>query len=97
MYYYHNKTQVQASKVKLVAEYKYEEASGTYTYYEPDEAHQNNARTYSTAFGNYRLYRRTTNSSMTIGPEIELTIDLAGKVFEDRPSKQRWYRRWYPK
>lgn len=30
----------QASKVSLVAEYKYEEASGTYTYYKPDKSHQ---------------------------------------------------------
>src|SRR5699024_1917396 len=30
----------QATKVKLLADFSYIEASGTYTYYEPDNAHQ---------------------------------------------------------
>ena len=72
----------QASTVKLVAEYRYEEASGSYTYYKPDKAHQT-------------IYGQTVQRLLTIdytggsqtttdeGPEIELTIDLAGKVFKD--------------
>lgn len=71
-----------ASKVKLVAEYKYEEASGTYTYFEPDDAHK-------TMSG--RTVQRLVTIDYTGGPqkddadspEIELTIDLAGKVFKD--------------
>lgn len=72
----------QASKVSLVAEYKYEEASGTYTYYKPDKSHQ-------TMDG--RTVQRLVTIDYTGGPqkddadspEIELTIDLAGKVFKD--------------
>lgn len=72
----------QASKVSLVAEYKYEEASGTYTYYKPDKSHQ-------TMDG--RTVQRLATIDYTGGPqkddadspEIELTIDLAGKVFKD--------------
>lgn len=72
----------QASKVSLVAEYKYEEASGTYTYYKPDKSHQ-------TMDG--RTVQRLVAIDYTGGPqkddadspEIELTIDLAGKVFKD--------------
>ena len=72
----------QASTVKLVAEYHYEDASGSYTYYKPDKAHQT-------------IYGQTVQRLLTInytgggqtakdeGPEIELTIDLAGKVFKD--------------
>ena len=72
----------QASKVSLVAEYKYEEASGTYTYHKPDKSHQ-------TMDG--RTVQRLVTIDYTGGPqkddadspEIELTIDLAGKVFKD--------------
>lgn len=72
----------QASKVSLVAEYKYEEASGTYTYYKPDKSHQTMAG---------RTVQRLVTIDYTGGPqkddadspEIELTIDLAGKVFKD--------------
>ena len=73
----------QASKVKLVAEYKYEEASGTYTYYKPDKAHQTMlGRTVQRLVTiNYTGGKQTATDE---GPEIELTIDLAGKVFEDR-------------
>ena len=71
-----------ASKVKLVAEYKYEEASGTYTYFEPDDAHKTmSGRTVQ------RLvtidYTGGTKTDDDDTPEIELTIDLAGKVFKD--------------
>lgn len=77
----------QASKVKLVAEYKYEEASGTYTYYEPDDAHK-------TMSG--KTVQRLVTIDYTGGPqtddddspEIELTIDLAGKVFKDNPASK---------
>ena len=76
-----------ASKVKLVAEYKYEEASGTYTYFEPDDAHK-------TMSG--RTVQRLVTIDYTGGPqkvdddspEIELTIDLAGKVFKDNPASK---------
>lgn len=72
----------QASKVKLVADYKYEEASGTYTYYEPDNAHKTmSGKTVQ------RLvtidYTGGTKTDDDDTPEIELTIDLAGKVFKD--------------
>lgn len=75
------------SKVKLVAEYKYEEASGTYTYFEPDDAHK-------TMSG--RTVQRLVTIDYTGGPqkvdddspEIELTIDLAGKVFKDNPASK---------
>lgn len=71
-----------ASKVKLVAEYKYEEASGTYTYYEPDDAHKTmSGRTVQRLVTiNYTGGPQTTDDD---SPEIELTIDLAGKVFKD--------------
>lgn len=71
-----------ASKVKLVADYKYEEASGTYTYYEPDDAHKTmSGRTVQRLVTiNYTGGPQTTDDD---SPEIELTIDLAGKVFKD--------------
>ncbi len=69
-----------ASKVTLGAEYKYEEASGTYTYYVP-----------TTPSMDGRTVQRLVTIDYTggpakddaTGPEIELTIDLAGKVFKD--------------
>ena len=72
----------QASKVKLVADYKYEEASGTYTYYKPDKSHQTmNGRTVQRLVTiNYTGGPQTNDDD---SPEIELTIDLAGKVFKD--------------
>lgn len=72
----------QASKVKLVADYKYEEASGTYTYYKPDKSHQTmNGRTVQRLVTiNYTGGPQTDDDD---SPEIELTIDLAGKVFKD--------------
>lgn len=77
----------QASKVKLVADYKYEEASGTYTYYEPDNAHKTmSGKTVQ------RLvtidYTGGTKTDDDDTPEIELTIDLAGKVFKDNPANK---------
>ncbi len=77
----------QASKVKLVAEYTYEEASGTYTYYKPDKSHQTmDGKTVQ------RLvtidYKGGTKTKHDKSPEIELTIDLAGKVFKDNPANK---------
>lgn len=77
----------QAAKVSLVAEYKYEEASGTYTYYKPDGAHQTmDGRTVQRLVTiNYTGGPQTTDDD---SPEIELTIDLAGKVFKDNPANK---------
>ena len=69
-----------ATKVKLVAEYRYEEASGTYTYYEPYE---------TSKYGNtvQRLvtvdYTGGNQTKADESPELVLTIDLAGKAFKD--------------
>ena len=77
----------QAAKVKLVAEYKYEEASGTYTYYKPDKAHQTmDGHTVQRLVTiNYTGGPQKTDDD---SPEIELTIDLAGKVFKDNPANK---------
>ena len=75
----------QATKVKLLAEFSYIEASGTYTYYEPDNAHQTmDGRTVQRLVTvNYNSHGE---SSTATGTEIVLTIDLAGKVFKDNPA-----------
>ena len=75
----------QATKVKLVADFSYIEASGTYTYYKPDSSHQTmDGRTVQRLVTvNYDSHGE--NSTAT-GTEIVLTIDLAGKVFKDNPA-----------
>ena len=75
----------QATKVKLVADFSYIEASGTYTYYKPDSSHQTmNGRTVQRLVTlNYNSHGE---SSTATGSEIVLTIDLAGKVFQDMPA-----------
>ena len=76
-----------ATRVKLVAEYTYEEASGSYTYYEPDEEQQ--------VIDGYTVQRLVTidykggsETKDDEGPEIVLTIDLAGRVFKDNPAQK---------
>ena len=72
----------QASKVKLVAEFQYVEASGSYTYYKPNKSQQTiQGKTVQRLVTiNYTGGNKTDDAE---GPEIELTIDLAGKVFKD--------------
>ena len=72
-----------ASTVKLVVNYSYETASGSYTYYEPSPV----------SYNGWSIQRMVTldynhggSNATAVGPEIELVFDLKGKVFKDVPA-----------